>query len=85
MRLPWAGRVRFSRSAVTEASANAVVARSQDIIDAATEHLASLASHGVTQAKLTALKQRLKSYDALRVLPHRRARRPQRPPANWRS
>lgn len=67
--LALAGRVRLSRTAVTDGSANAVVARCQDVIDAATEHLASLANHGVTQAKLTTLKQRLKSYDALRVLP----------------
>jgi len=64
-----AGRVRFSRSGVTGGSSNAIVARCQDIIDAATANLASLAEHGVTQAKLTAAKQRLKSYDAVRVLP----------------
>ena len=64
-----AGRVRFSRSGVTGGSSNAIVVRCQDIIDAATANLTSLAEHGVTQAKLTAAKQRLKSYDALRVLP----------------
>ena len=64
-----AGRVRFSRSGVVAGSSNAIVARSQDVIDAAAENLAALATHGVTQAKLTSAKQRLKSYDALRVLP----------------
>lgn len=64
-----AGRIRFSRSGVTAGSSNAIVARCQDVIDAVTENLASLATHGVTQAKLTSAKQRLKSYDAVRVLP----------------
>ena len=64
-----AGRVRFSRSGVTDGSSNAIVARCQDIIDAATANLASLANHGVTQAKLNTAKQRLKGYDASRVLP----------------
>jgi hypothetical protein len=54
--LTLAGRVSFSRSAVTAGSGNAIVVRSQDIIDAATENLASLADHGVTQAKVNALK-----------------------------
>jgi len=64
-----AGRVRFSRSGVVAGSGNAIVARCQDIIDAATANLASLADHGVTQAKLTAAKQKLKAYDTVRVLP----------------
>ena len=64
-----AGRVRFSRSGVVAGSSNAIVARCQDVIDAATKHLASLGTHGVTQAKLTLAKQRLKSYEALRVMP----------------
>ena len=64
-----AGRVRFSRSGVVAGSSNAIVARCQDVIDAATMNLASLGTHGVTQAKLTVAKQRLKSYEALRVLP----------------
>ena len=56
------GRVNFSRSAVTAGSGNAVVARCQDIIDAATENLASLGDHGVTAAKVNALKQKHKTY-----------------------
>jgi len=64
-----AGRVRFSRSGVVAGSSNAIVARCQDVIDAATENLASLADHGLTQAKLTAAKQKLKAYDTVRVLP----------------
>lgn len=64
-----AGRVRFARSSVTAGSGNAVVARCQDIIDVATENLASLAGHGVTTAKLNTARQRLKGYDTVRVLP----------------
>ena len=36
---------------------------------AATENLASLGNFGVSQAKLTLFKQRLKTYDGLRVMP----------------
>jgi len=57
-----AARVKFSRSGVTAGSANALVARCQDIIDAATEDLESLGDHGVTVEKL-------KVYDALRAVP----------------
>jgi hypothetical protein len=64
-----AARVRFSRSAVTAGSGNAVVARVQDIIDATTENLDSLGDRGVTTEKLKALKQALKAYDTVRVLP----------------
>ena len=44
------GRVNVSRSAVTAGGGNAIVARCHDIIDAATENLASLGDHGVTAA-----------------------------------
>jgi hypothetical protein len=64
-----AGQVNFSRSGVTAGSGNAVSARSQGIIDIAATHLSSLAAHGVTAAKVNALKQKLQAYDALRVLP----------------
>ena len=64
-----AARVQFSRSTVTSGSANAVVARCQDIVDAASENLKSLGGHGVTQAKLTTLKARLTAYDTLRTMP----------------
>lgn len=64
-----AARVRFSRSAVSTGSSNAVVARVQDFIDAATENLDSLGDHGVTTEKLKALKQALKAFDAVRALP----------------
>jgi hypothetical protein len=67
--LTLAGRVRFARSAITAGKGNLVVARCQSIVDAAAENLPSLGDHGVTQAKLTALKQRLKTYDSLRVMP----------------
>jgi hypothetical protein len=62
-------RVKFARTAITGGSSNAVVARCQDIIDAATENLESLPDHGVTTAKVNALKQKLKTYDGLRVMP----------------
>jgi len=64
-----AARVKFARSTVVAGSSNAVVARVQDIIDAATENLDSLADHGVTNDKLKVLKNALKAYDAVRVLP----------------
>lgn len=64
-----AARVRFSRSAVTAGSSNAVVARVQDIIDATTENLDSLGDRGVTTEKLKALKQALKAYETVRALP----------------
>ncbi len=64
-----AARVRFSRSAVSAGSGNAVVARVQDIVDAATENLDALGDHGVAIGKLNALKQALKAYDAVRALP----------------
>ncbi len=67
--LTLAARVRFSRSAVSAGSGNAVVARVQDVIDATTENLDSLGDHGVTADKLKALKQALKTYDAVRALP----------------
>jgi hypothetical protein len=67
--LTLAGRVRFARSAITAGKGNLVVARCQGIVDAAAENLGSLGDHGVTQAKLTALKQRLKTFDGLRVIP----------------
>ena len=46
-----------------------MVARCQNVVDATAENLAALADHGVTSAKLNALKQRLKTYDTLRGLP----------------
>lgn len=64
-----AAKVQYSRSGITTGSSNAIVARCQDIVDATTENLSSLGDHGVTQAKLTALKQRLKAYDTLRTMP----------------
>ena len=67
--LTLAARVRFARSTITAGKSNLVVARCQGIVDAATENLASLGNFGVPQAKLTTLKQRLKTYDALRVMP----------------
>ncbi len=64
-----AARVNFSRSSVVAGSANAIVARCQNIVDAALENLAALSDHGVTQNKVAALKQKLKSYDTLRLMP----------------
>jgi hypothetical protein len=67
--LSLAARVRFSRSAICAGSGNALTARIQGVIDAATETLESLGKYGVTQSKLNTFKQRLKAYDALRVMP----------------
>lgn len=64
-----AAKVLYSRSEVTGGSANAASTRIQGIIDVATENIASLGDHGVTQAKVNSLKQRLKTFDQLRVLP----------------
>jgi hypothetical protein len=64
-----AAKVAFSRSKITAGSGNVVSARIQGIIDVAVEHLESLGDHGITQAKVNSLKQRLKTYDQLRVLP----------------
>ena len=62
-------QANISRSAMTRGSGNVISARIQGVLDLATEHVESLADHGVTQAKVTSLKQRLKAYDAVRVLP----------------
>ena len=67
--LTLAARVRFPRSKVTAGSGNAVVARVQDFIDAATDNLNSLGDHGVTTEKLKTFKQALKAYDTVRALP----------------
>ncbi len=64
-----AAKVKYPRSGVTAGSSNLVVARCQDIVDATTANLPSLAKHGVTQAKVNSLKQRLKAYDTLRTMP----------------
>ena len=82
--LTLAGQVSYSRRAITAGSGNAVSARIQGIIDVAAEELASLGDHGVMQAKVNSLKQRLKTYDQLRVLP-RQAKAAARPRAAcWR-
>lgn len=64
-----AAKVNFSRTAVTAGSENGIVARCQTIIDCVTANLESLDDHGVTQAKINALKQKLKAFDTLRSLP----------------
>lgn len=64
-----AAKVDFARTAVTAGSENAIVARCQTILECATAHLDSLDEHGLTQAKVTALKQKLKAFDTLRSLP----------------
>jgi len=64
-----AAKVNFSRTAVTAGKENVIVARCQTILDCATANVESLDEHGVTQAKLNALKQKLKAFDTLRGLP----------------
>ena len=64
-----AAKVNFSRTAVTAGKENIVVARCQTVLDCATTNLDSLDDHGLTQAKLTALKQKLTAFDTLRSLP----------------
>jgi len=67
--LELAGKVDFSRSAIIAGSGAAVVARCKGILAVATEHAESLPDHGVTAAKITALKSAIKTYDGLRTLP----------------
>jgi hypothetical protein len=64
-----AAKVNFSRTAITAGSENAIVARCQTVVDCATAHVDSLDEHGITQAKITSLKQKLKAFDTLRSLP----------------
>jgi len=64
-----AARVRISRTTMTAGSGNVISSRIQRVIDIATEQVESLGSYGVTQTKINSLKQRLKTYDAVRVLP----------------
>ncbi len=62
-------QVDFSRSDLLAGSGAAIVARARGIYDTAKEYLADLAPHGVTQAKLTAFSQAIKTYDNLRSTP----------------
>ena len=62
-------QVGFSRSDLIEGSGAAIVARCKGIYDIAKDKLASLGDHGVTQAKLTAFNQAIKTYDTLRSTP----------------
>ena len=62
-------QVDFSRSILIEGSGASIVARCKGIYDVAKDKLASLADHGVTQPKLTAFNQAIKTYDTLRSTP----------------
>jgi hypothetical protein len=67
--VPLAAKVNFSRSGVVAGSSNAVVARAQTLLDAATEHAGALGKYGITPAKVNTARQLFKSYDALRRSP----------------
>lgn len=67
--LELAGKVDFSLSDILEGSAGAMVARCKGILAVATAHAAELPDHGVTAAKITALKNAIKTFDSLRTLP----------------
>ncbi len=69
-----ARRVDFSRSDVGKGRDTEVIARCQDILAAATEHLDSLGDYGITQAKLTSLKKKIDAFQAVQPKPrHGRA------------
>lgn len=63
------GRVDFSRSLIVRGRAASVLARTRDILAAATEQLANLADYGVTQAQLTDFAARIEAFDALHTKP----------------
>ena len=62
-------QVDFSRSVLIDGSGASIVARCRGIYDVAKDKLPSLAEHGVTQPKLTAFNQAIKTYDTLRSTP----------------
>jgi len=68
-----AGRVDFSRSAITDGRESAVVARCRDIAAAATTVADSLADYGITPAKLTGLKKKIDAFEAVQPGPRKKA------------
>ena len=62
-------QVDFSRSVLIDGSGASIVARCKGVYDVAKDKLASLGDHGVTQPKLTAFNQAIKTYDTLRSTP----------------
>jgi hypothetical protein len=66
-----AGRVDFSRSAITGGRESEAVARCRDILAAATANVDSLADYGVNQAKLNALKKKIDSFEAVQANPRK--------------
>ena len=62
-------QVDFSRSVLIEGSGASIVARCRGIYDLAKVKLPLLGDHGVTQPKLTAFNQAIKTYDTLRSTP----------------
>ena len=62
-------QVDFSRSLRIKGSGAAIVARCRGIYDVAKDNLPALGEHGVTQAKLTAFNQAIKTYDTMRSTP----------------
>lgn len=63
------GRVDFSRSLIVRGRASSVLARTRDILAAATEQLANLADYGVTQAQLTDFEAKIDAFEAAHTKP----------------
>ena len=69
--LELAGRVEFSRSAITDVRESVAVARCRDILAAATANVDALADYGVKQAKLNALKNKIDGFEAVQPAPRK--------------
>lgn len=63
------GRVDFSRSLIVRGRASSVLARTRDILAAATEQLTNLADYGVTQEQLTDFEAKINAFDAAHTKP----------------
>jgi hypothetical protein len=65
-------RVDFSRSAITLGKEDEVLSRCWGIHALATEQLANLSDHGITAAKLTALKKKIEAFETVQPKPRNR-------------
>lgn len=63
------GRVDFSRSIIARGRAASVLARTRDILAAATEQLTNLADYGVTQAQLTDFAAKIEAFAEVHTKP----------------
>jgi hypothetical protein len=65
-------RVDYSRTAIVVGKEDQVISRCWSIHALATEQLANLADNGITAAKLTALKKKIESFEAVQPKPRNR-------------